>query len=126
MRLPRHPGFWFAGFGLWLLALWWISSDVRDLPETGLSFTDKILHFGWFLGGAGLLSAALYSIRPETPALRRIILAVLLVTLIGLLDEFHQSFVEGRQGNDPFDLLADFLGATTGALVFQPLRRLIA
>lgn len=126
MRPLRHPGLWFAAFALWFAVLWWFSSDVRELPETGLDFTDKILHFGWFFGGAGLLSAALHARDPLGPTLRRILLATVVTTLCGVLDELHQSFIEGRQGNDPFDLIADFLGAAAGACVFQPLRRVVA
>jgi len=124
MRLPRHPGIWFAGFALWFGVLWWLSSRVHHVPPA-LSFqaSDKILHFGWFLGGAGLLSAALFLVSPHGSTVKRVILTTLIVTLVGVIDEYHQSLVPGRHGNDPYDLTADFIGALTGSLLFQPFRR---
>lgn len=50
-------------------------------------------------------------------------LAVLLVGLYGVLDEFHQYFIPGRQ-SDVYDVLADVTGALLGAgLMFILLRR---
>jgi VanZ family protein len=40
--------------------------------------------------------------------------AVVIATLYGMTDEFHQSFVPSRDA-DPFDLLVDFLGAVAGS-----------
>jgi VanZ family protein len=51
---------------------------------------------------------------------------MLVVGLTGALDEFHQSHVPGRSGNDPADFAADLLGALCGALVFRKAHRLIA
>ena len=47
--------------------------------------------------------------------LRSLLAAVVLATLYGVSDEFHQSFVPNRNV-DPKDVLVDFLGATGGAL----------
>lgn len=124
MRLTTRSAVWFTCFFLWFAILWWLSSTVHDAPEA-LDFraSDKILHFGWFLGGAGLLSAALYTRDRDGSEKKRIILTVALVTLVGVIDEFHQSKVPGRHGNDPYDLSADFIGALAGALAFRPFRR---
>jgi VanZ family protein len=48
-------------------------------------------------------------------ATRALLVAILLATLYGVTDEFHQSFVPNRTP-DSKDLLVDFLGATAGAL----------
>lgn len=126
MRLLRHPVLWFAAFAVWFGVLWWLSSAERTFPDA-LQFraSDKLLHFGYFLGGSGLLSAALFTWKPAMPSRRRLIACAVVVILVGALDEFHQSFVPNRQGNDPADLLADALGAIAGALVFHPCRRLL-
>ena len=42
--------------------------------------------------------------------------AVLFCAVIGASDEFHQSFVPNRSGNDPWDWLADTLGGMVGSL----------
>lgn len=83
---------------------------------------DKILHFGWFFAGALLLSAAIHL--AWRPRARNLLLAVtLLLSVVGALDEYHQSFHEFRSGNDPWDWLADTLGAAAGAGAFLLVRR---
>lgn len=121
----RRPVPWYAAFGLWFGFLWWMSSGVPEFPEP-LRFkaSDKLLHFGYFFGGAGLLSAALSLSHPGWSTRRRVFIVTLIVASAGALDEFHQSFVPGRSGNDPFDLAADILGAFAGSLAFLPFRRL--
>jgi VanZ family protein len=127
-RVVRNPSLWFAAFALWFGTLWWLSSRVNDFPP-GLDFrfSDKLLHFGWFFGGALLFSAFLFRRNPAAPRWgRALALTVLVVGLTGALDEFHQSHVPGRSGNDPADFTADLLGAFAGALVFRKAHRLIA
>jgi VanZ family protein len=51
------------------------------------------------------------------------LIVTLILSLIGILDEYHQSFFANRTGNDPGDWLADTLGALCGALVFRKLHR---
>lgn len=46
-------------------------------------------------------------------------MVTLVLSGIGVVDEYHQSFFKNRTGNDPFDWLADTLGAFFGALVFS-------
>ena len=124
MRLPRHPAPWFTLFSVWFAILWWLSSGVPDVPE-GLKFraSDKVLHFGYFFGGAGLLSAAIFCQKTDLHPSTRILIVVIAVTLVGAIDEIHQSYIPGRLGNDAGDLIADFIGAIVGAMVFQKFRR---
>ncbi len=83
---------------------------------------DKVVHFGYFFGGGGLLSAALFL--AKRPSWRQLTLIVtVVISLIGIWDEFHQSFFENRTGNDFGDWLADTLGALCGALVFRVMHR---
>lgn len=132
MKLPtcaqRSP-IWFAAFGLWFLVLWFLSSGpLPHLPGPKIPHLDKILHFGYYFGGAGLLSAALY-LKRRNPRLGWDlihVLTILLVTSTGVLDEWHQSWYEFRSGNDAADLAADFFGAVTGTLTFRRLHHLIS
>lgn len=127
-RLFRSSWFWLAAFLAWVGTLWWLSSSARSMPvPLRFSESDKIIHFGFFFGGAGLLSAFLYCRAPENPKWHLILqITVLVITLIGSLDEFHQSFVPQRSGNDALDLTADFCGAIAGALVFRKVHRVLA
>ena len=119
--LPRNPRFWLSCFGLWFVTLWLLSSF--KLPGEALptiDHIDKVEHFGFFFGGSGLLCAWLFRRKPEMPNWPRIVItAVIVVSMIGWLDEFHQSFTPGRSGNDFRDWCADFTGAVAGALVFK-------
>ena len=121
LRIPRNPKWWLGAFLIWFGVLWVLSS-----LSFGSDFTppvdhfDKVEHFGYFFGGSGLLCAYLFRRNPEHPNWRAIIGgAILVIALVGCIDEFHQSFTPGRSGNDPYDWLADVLGATAGAFTFQ-------
>ncbi len=131
-RLPacrsRSP-FWSTLFLLWGIVLWLLSDGpipMRDGPD--FPGFDKILHFGYFFGGAGLLSAALYlhgSNRPGLSWRRLVITVVIVLATVGALDEWHQSWIPERSGNDFGDWLADIAGALTGALVFKCFHHLL-
>jgi VanZ family protein len=122
----HRPAIWFTAFAIWFGVLWWLSSGVPDVPAP-LQFraSDKLLHFGWFGIGAGLISGFLFLRWPARAARGQVLLATVVVALTGALDEFHQSFIPGRSGNDPFDFAADVLGALAGSLAFVALRRFL-
>jgi VanZ family protein len=125
-RVFRRPVFWLGASVVWFCVLWMLSSSSH--PDLGLlppiANFDKVEHFGYFSGGAFSFSAYLYMRNPGNPRWRMIIPVVLLViALIGRLDEYHQGFVPGRSGNDNFDWLADVLGATAGAFFFKAIHR---
>ncbi|MEM1085229.1 MAG: VanZ family protein [Verrucomicrobiota bacterium] len=126
MQLFRHPALWLFLFLVWFGVTWWLSSAPRQFPS-GLQFqaSDKVLHFGWYFGGCGLFSAALFRHRPELPAARRILIAVAVIAVCGIIDEIHQSTVPGRDATLG-DFLADTSGALVGALVFHKLRRFLS
>ncbi len=122
-RLLRNPKFWLAGFLLWFAVLWTLSSfPGQERLAPPIDHFDKVAHFGYFFGGGGLLSAWLFRLRPDRPDWKRIVAVVILATaLIGGLDEYHQTFTPSRSGNDPYDWLADVLGAAAGAFAFKRL-----
>ena len=120
-RLPRRPRFWFASFLVWIAVLCICSSfSIGGGAPPAVHHLDKIQHFGYFFGGSGLLTAALFRLKPDQPAWGKIILTVvILLACVGWLDEWHQTFTPGRSGNDVYDWLADVLGALGGALTFK-------
>ncbi len=122
-RLPRNPRFWLGAFLTWFAVLWGLSSFTGPGDfQPPIDHFDKIEHFGFFLGGTGLLCAWLFRRNPDRPNWRALIVtAVVVISLIGWLDEYHQSFTPGRSGNDFPDWLADFTGAIAGALIFKAL-----
>ncbi len=120
-RLIRNPRFWLACFLLWFAVLWLLSSFTLGTKlAVPVDNFDKVEHFGYFFGGSGLLCAYLFRRNPDHPNWKAIIGGVIVaIALTGCLDEYHQTFTPGRSGNDPYDLLADVLGATAGAFTFK-------
>jgi VanZ family protein len=127
-RAVRHPLPWLVAWLAWAGTLWWLSSGAREFPPAeGILHFDKICHFGYFFGGAGLLSAFLFRLNAEKPDWGRIFaLCMVAGMIVGRLDEWHQSWVPNRSGDDINDFLADMVGTLCGALVFRLTHRVIA
>lgn len=115
--LPRKSAAYLCLYVAWLVTLWFLSAGnpgPKEGPE--IPHLDKIAHFGYFFGGGGLLTGYLALRRPWTSRFPwRVFLCVVLVgTVVGRLDEYHQTFTPGRTGNDNYDWLADILGTLVG------------
>lgn len=93
-------------------------SDLDPLPGNVL---DKIVHFGVYAVLGALVVRALAGGR-LAPEWRHVGLAVLVSTLYGASDEWHQGFVPGRTP-DLMDVAADALGASAGAAFVLAARR---
>ena len=65
---------------------------------------------------SGILLRAFAGGRLRGVTWRRGLLALVLATLYGVTDEFHQMFVPGRTA-DRYDVLADGIGATLGVAI---------
>lgn len=95
------------------------SSTARiHLPNFGISWSDKVIHFSVF----GLLGVLLN--RGLRLSIKRVLREhhILFTYIIGFLysftDEWHQSFVPGRQA-DWLDWLADVLGIVSFVLLYN-------
>jgi hypothetical protein len=82
MNLPavtRRAPFWLSLFALWFGTLWVLSSGPVPL-KTGpeIPHLDKVAHFGYFFGGAGLLSAFLYRLQKDQADWTKMLTIVLL------------------------------------------------
>ncbi len=119
-HLANAPKFWLFALFLWAATLFVLSSLSKTLPDGGpeIPHIDKVLHFGYFFGG-GFILGTYCLLRSGTGAsfARRFLLPLAIFAVLGILDEYHQTFTPGRSGNDPFDWLADVLGAGTGIVV---------
>lgn len=116
---------WAIGFILWAALLLYLSHGNRfpDAPAPPIPHFDKLLHFGYFLGGGVLLAGCLHLGKPAYRLKKILLVAIPLLSLIGAADEYHQSFFVNRSGNDPWDWLADTIGATAGVFLFWKLRQ---
>lgn len=97
------------------------SRTPKGLPKIEIPHIDKVVHATEYAGLGFLLCRALR--RREVPTPAEIALAVTLGTAYGVSDEYHQTFVPGRSGNDLGDLLADAVGSSLGALLYTQLAK---
>jgi VanZ family protein len=110
-----------------LLALAWMGwifylshQPSVDIPSL-FPYQDKVMHFVAY----GVLATFLLGSLPAPlPGYGRtqVLLATGLASLYGISDEFHQSFVPGRQP-DVLDWLADSAGALVAAMLLAQLSR---
>lgn len=91
-------------------------------PDIGITFFDKIIHCGEY-GLFFLLALRAVIAAPVGLSRRAAYIAAFVLTVVyGALDEFHQSFVPGRDA-DVNDLLADTCGALLAAAAYFILHR---
>jgi len=96
---------------LWMGVIFAFSSlPAGSVPAAGYGWFG---HFGEYLVLGALYVVALGGRRHGW---RAVALAVMLASLYGMTDEFHQSFVPGRVP-DPADWITDTAGAMTGSLI---------
>mgnify|MGYP001825094911 CR=1 FL=1 len=108
---------------VWNTLLWFLSG--RPVPEHRLPpvpGADKLVHFAYFFLGALLLAGFLTRRAPTLAGRQLLVTVTVILALIGLLDEWHQSWIPERSGNDLGDWLADSLGAFVGTLFFLHVR----
>ncbi|MFK7850744.1 MAG: VanZ family protein [Akkermansiaceae bacterium] len=120
MKFLKSPKPWGLAFIFWAFTLYFLSSFSKPIPVDGpeIPNLDKILHFGYFFGGAILFCLWLDLRRSSSKlSLSRLLFPFLLFCAIGALDEYHQTCTPGRSGNDFHDWLADILGASTGIYI---------
>ena len=89
-----------------LMAAIWLLSSRHQTPIHLTGYWDKVVHFASWAFLTVLLSRGLRGGRGR-------LVAFTVAVAYGILDEFHQSFVPGREPSAA-DVLADSLGAAVG------------
>lgn len=113
----RRPRTWLV-----LLAVWWTTLFILshqshlDPPGPDIANIDKVEHAIYFTLGGLCFFCGLRAWRPGTSFLVAAGFAIVFCSVIGALDEFHQSFIPNRSGNDPGDWAADTLGGLFGSV----------
>lgn len=101
---------------LLLITLWFCSGTSQPLTPKPLQFNhaDKLIHFLVF----GLVATAFYRI-PQIRSMGALgmLIAIILTSAYGAIDELHQASTPGRS-MDILDWLADTAGAITAMLVY--------
>ena len=108
---------------LWAALIYYLSDQPSVDIKPMFAHQDKLLHLAaYFVLGfftMGIMRASRTGYRASQAWL-----VIMLVGLYGLLDEYHQSFVPGRNASS-LDFVADFAGGLLGAgLLFLLVRQL--
>ena len=109
----------------WLPAIFigccsWYLSSQPHVPLPDFNMSDKVVHLACFAGFAFFTALAFFGIRsPDDKRswLKRIFLPALVISIYGIIDEIHQSFVPGRSCSF-LDWCADTIGAIIGSSLF--------
>jgi VanZ family protein len=116
----RRPLFWLLLLIVWWVALFILSHQSQLFPPgPDIKHIDKVEHAAYFTLGGFLFFVVLRLVKPRMSFLAAALLTVLACSVIGALDEFHQSFIPNRSGNDVGDWLADTLGGVLGSILGQ-------
>jgi hypothetical protein len=107
---------WLWGPVVLQMAIIFAASSIPNLGQLPGGISDKSGHSIGYALLAGLLLRAFARGRLRDVTWRRASAAIILATLYGVSDEFHQVFVPGRSP-DRYDVLADCIGATLGVAV---------
>jgi VanZ family protein len=123
MALLRRPDLWLPP--LLLMGLIYFASAQPSL-DSGLGWIDtvgrKLIHFGEYALLCFLWWRALRTVMPDR---RAALVALIVASLYAATDEFHQSFIEGRNGS-PLDWAIDTAGAAAAAVAVSARRRVAA
>jgi len=98
------------------MALIFAASSIPNLTRLPGGISDKSGHSIGYAMLAGVLLRAFAGGRLRGVTWTRSVVAIVLATIYGVSDEFHQLFVPGRSA-DRYDVLADCIGATGGAAI---------
>lgn len=103
---------------LWAGTIYYASSIPSSrLPKIAFLINDKIIHASiFFILGLLVYRALEPRVKPAGSQWKRFFIAVLAVVIYGFVDEFHQSFVPGRDV-DIKDATADAVGGIISAAV---------
>ncbi|MEO8206504.1 MAG: VanZ family protein [Chthoniobacterales bacterium] len=112
-----RPLLWIA-FILWMGTVWALSSlTPKEMPPVPMwEGADKVAHFILFMAGACVLCMALRA-SVSWRWLVVILVSIVVVSLYGATDEYHQLYTVGRSGADVGDWIADSAGAVAGSVL---------
>ena len=99
----------------WALIIFYLSSQPGTDQPPLFYGQDKLLHFIAF-GVLGFLGMGAAKATSQGYRWWQVWLAITVVALYGVLDEFHQHFVPGRVA-DHYDVIADIIGGMFGVWV---------
>ena len=88
------------------------------IPDMGITYTDKILHFIVFGILGFLITRGMRYSKIEYLKTRPVLTAILLGCVFALSDEVHQAFVPARSA-EVLDWVADFMGIVVFSYLYN-------
>lgn len=119
--MRRAVSLWLPVIACLALSFYLSSRPGRDLPNL---MPDYVAHGIEFLVLSSLVLRALNGGTGRRPGAGTYAAAILFCLAWAILDEFHQSFVPGREAS-PVDVASDMAGTALGGALFSWLRRLV-
>ncbi|MFA6142545.1 MAG: VanZ family protein [Candidatus Omnitrophota bacterium] len=108
-------GYWIPLIG-WMLTIFILSSiPGRNIPHVSVLGFDKVAHI-FIYGILGLFLIRAFFSATDIGLVKSVLLSIIIGALFGMSDEWHQSFVPGRN-MDLFDFFADFIGLSVGVFL---------
>ena len=120
----KYPFFRVVPAVLCMAIIFKLSSMTADELEDFPHVWDKLAHFCEYATLAGCY--AMWWTRRQWSSRQwlRVLIVGFLALLYGCTDEFHQSFVDGRDSS-VFDLVADLTGGLMGGVVYAVVTRIL-
>ncbi len=116
-RIPERafsPRFWSYVFAAWFVLLFILSSLSGGGGPDFPTHMDKVAHFLYFAAGGASLTAIGVLRYPPLRTLALVVGTLAVGALVGVFDEWHQTFTPHRSGLDLGDWIADVLGTGAG------------
>lgn len=110
---------WWLPVIVWMIVIF-IGSSIGNVPRVGGKVTDGMVHRVAHVLEFAVLGALLLRALGQDQRLmkREIVLALILVTLYGASDEFHQRFTPGRS-SEGVSVLFDAAGGALGVWAYR-------
>jgi VanZ family protein len=97
------------------MGLIFVASSRSDTSAVPSVISDKVVHFAVYALLGALILRAVARGRRSGVTWSAVVVSIVIATLYGISDEWHQSFVPNRTA-DAMDVVADLIGASAGAI----------
>ncbi len=116
-RFLSSPLLWRTFVLLWAGILYWLSEQSKLPSPAKFEGIDKLEHVVYFAAGGMCFLLSLHLAGFARSLTMAILFTMLFCSLVGALDEWHQTFTPGRSGGDVWDWTADTIGGFIGAIL---------
>lgn len=102
---------------VYALFIYWVSSKPGKAIPNLFTYQSEIFHFLEYAGFALVNKRAIKGSFAEKNKFKCVLLTAIIVLIYSISDEFHQSFVPGRDAS-LYDIFVDNMGSILGNLIY--------